>query len=132
MYVSTTADITSKINIITENNVCLIISNLIFSLLLSFIIDLYTFIPVTAKASNAGIKIIFCINKLHVANIVPFYIPNVATAEDIVYPIQNPLKDTMPNTIGNPIIVEPANHIIIVRITLSFIEFFISSILSIL
>ena len=94
--------------------------------------SLYTFIPVTANASNAGIKIIFCINKLHVANIAPFPIPNVATAEDIVYPIQNPLKDTMPNTIGNPIIVEPANHIIIVRITLSFIEFFISSILSIL
>ena len=81
MYVSTTAGITSKINIITENNVlCLIISNLIFSLLLSFIIDLYTFIPVTANASNAGIKIIFCINKLHVANIAPFPIANVATA----------------------------------------------------
>ena len=45
--------------IIIENKVCFIISNLIFSLLLSCIIELCNFIPLTASAIIQGINKIF-------------------------------------------------------------------------
>ena len=53
-------EIITNISIKRENRICLTISNFIFSFLLSFIIDLYNFIPLTAIASIAGINIKFC------------------------------------------------------------------------
>lgn len=55
-------DTINNTNITKENIVCLIISSLIFSFLLSFIMDLYSLKPLTPKANITGIKIIFCNN----------------------------------------------------------------------
>lgn len=72
IYVSITADKAKNNNIISEKTVCLKISNLIFSLCLSFIMDWYIFMPLTAKASMHGMKIIFCKSILVAKNIIPF------------------------------------------------------------
>lgn len=55
-----------------------------FSLLLSFIIDLYNLIPLTDKANMQGIYIIFCNNIDESEKNIPFGFPNIATKEDIV------------------------------------------------
>ena len=60
MYTSTNDAITNIKSNIIDINVCLIISIFIFSLLLSFIIDLYSFIQLTAIHKITGIKIKFC------------------------------------------------------------------------
>ena len=102
-----------------------------FSFRLSFTIDLYTLIPVTANANKAGIKIKFWSSKLQTTKIIPFPNPNVIIVDEIAYPMQNPLKITIPNIIGNPITDEPTNHITIAKITLSLTEYYKSSELSI-
>lgn len=61
-YTSINADI-SKINKVNvQKIVCLVISNFIFSFLLSFTIDLYNFIPLTASDNIHGINNMFCNN----------------------------------------------------------------------
>ena len=85
-----------------ENIVCLIISNLIFSFLLSFTIDLYNLNPLTPKANITGIKIRFCNNTEIDIKIMPLENPIVETKVAIVYPKQNPLYTTIPKTIGIP------------------------------
>ena len=70
--ISIDEDITITNNITIENMVCLMISNFIFSLLLSFVIDLYNLNPLTANANIAGINNIFCNNKLINTNDIPF------------------------------------------------------------
>lgn len=71
-------------NIILQNIVCLIISSLIFSFLLSFIIDLYSLKPLTPKANITGIKIIFCNNIEIIINNNPLENPIVLMKVDIV------------------------------------------------
>ena len=95
-------DIINNINNTPENIVCLIISNLIFSFLLSFIIDLYNLKPLTPKASITGIEIKFCNNTEIDININPLEKPIVLIKVAIVYPKQNPLYKTIPKTIGIP------------------------------
>ena len=112
-YTSTNDDTISSPVITNENTVCLTISSFIFSFLLSFIIDPYNFIPLTAIASIHGIIIIFCANKLVMLNNIPFAVPKVVIMQDIVYPKEKPLNITIKYTIGIPITVEPINHIII-------------------
>lgn len=71
-YTSIKADASSATSSIQEKIVCLVISNFMVSLLLSFTIALYNFIPLTASANMHGIKIIFC-NKIDVVtNKIPF------------------------------------------------------------
>ena len=65
----------NKIRINIANIVCLTISNLIFSRLLSFIIDLYSFIPLTASIIVAGITIKFFKNNSQIEKIIPLYLP---------------------------------------------------------
>lgn len=65
------------ISIIKETIVCLKISNFIFSLLLSFIIELCNFIPLTAKTIMHGINNIFCRRTVEIKNRIPF--PNSIT-----------------------------------------------------
>ena len=117
-YASKKEAITRKISIITENKVCLIISPLIFSFLLSFNIDLYNLIPLTANANMQGMRIKFCNNIEVIKNMLPFPVPKVAISDETVYPKQNPRYPTIPKTIGIPITVEPANHITIANIKL--------------
>ena len=82
-----------KINKIKrEKIVCLIISIFIFSLLLSFIIDLYNLAPLTANAKVAGIINKFCSNKVIKQNNIPFPVPKVNKIDEIVYPSENPLN----------------------------------------
>ena len=76
---------------IAENIVCLSISSFMFSLPLSFIIDLYSLIPLIESANSTGIKIIFCRSIEDKINIPPFLAPSVATMQDILYPKVNPL-----------------------------------------
>lgn len=83
-YASKKEAITRKISIITENKVCLIISPLIFSFLLSFNIDLYNLIPLTANANIQGIKIRFCTNIAVTKNRLPFPTPRIAINAEIV------------------------------------------------
>ena len=85
-----------------ENIVCLIISSLIFSFLLSFIIDLYNLNPLTPNANITGIKIRFCNNTEININVNPLEKPIVLIKVAIVYPKQNPLYKTIPKTIGIP------------------------------
>ena len=71
-YTSTNEE---KIKINSMNKeiiVCLKISNFIFSLLLSFIIELWSFIPLTAKTIIHGINNIFCKRTVEVKNRIPF------------------------------------------------------------
>ena len=99
-------------NIIIENIMCLNNSNFMFSLFLSFIIDLYNLNPLTANAIIAGIRKILGSKKLINVNIIPFCRPSTVTQTDIVYPRQNPLYIIIPNTTGIPIMVVPKNHIV--------------------
>lgn len=82
--------------------VCLTTSNLIFSLLLSFIMDLYSLNPLTHIASMAGINIKFCNTKLAKTKASPFDVPSTLIQAEIVYPRQNPLYTTIPKTTGIP------------------------------
>lgn len=60
IYVSAQdATISRKLNN-NENIVCLQISSFMFSFVRSFIIDLYSLIPLTAIAKIAGMNIMFC------------------------------------------------------------------------
>ena len=77
-------DIINNINITIENIVCLIISNLIFSFLLSFTIDLYNLKPLTPNANITGIKIKFCNNTEINININPLEKPTVLIKVAIV------------------------------------------------
>ena len=124
MYVSINEEINNKTKTNNEKIVCLKISNLIFSFRLSFIIDLYSFIPLTANAMIQGIKMRFCNNKVDAKNNIPFPVPHIAIAEEMVYPKQKPLNATIPMTNGIPITVEPANHMKSTKITLLVIDFF--------
>ena len=58
-----------------ETIVCLKISNFIFSLLLSFIIELWSFIPLTAKTIIHGINNIFCKRIVEDKNKIPLPSP---------------------------------------------------------
>lgn len=75
IYVSHNPEISKTTAIIIETAECLYISIFIFSFLLSFIIDLYNFIPLTANVKIAGIKNIFFIPNVIIENIVPFFVP---------------------------------------------------------
>ena len=110
--------------------VCLISSNFIFSFLLSFVIDLYSFIPLTASAIMLGIYMRFCNNILVAIKIIPFQLPNVLIIIEIVYPTQNPFAVTIPITIGIPTTVDPVNHIVKAIIELFANDNFKSSVLS--
>lgn len=85
-----------------QNAVCLTISIFIFSLLLSFIIDLYSLKPLTLIAIIAGINIMFCKIKLLNIKASPFEVPNTLIHEEIVYPRQKPLYNIIPKTTGIP------------------------------
>lgn len=74
-YTSKNADISIPINKIQEIIVCLVISIFIVSLLLSFTIALYNFIPLTANANMHGINIRFCINIDVITNNIPLSHP---------------------------------------------------------
>ena len=87
IYVSTSDDIMSIININIENIVCLSICIFIFSRLLSAIISLYNFIPLTDNASIAGMYIMLWNSIVDTINIIPLPVPSVAIIEDIVYPM---------------------------------------------
>ena len=115
-------EIIKTIIINPEMAVCLIISNFIFSFLLSFIIDLYNFILLTPKVKTAGINNIFCRNIDDKQNNIPFIFPNVIVIAEIVYHKTMPLNSIIAKTIGMPIIVVPAPHNIIAKIILSFME----------
>ena len=130
--ISITDAITNIINIIVENTVCLNISNFMFSFLLSFTMDLYNFMPLTAKARIAGINNIFCNNNVIRIKLSPFPNPIIDIHNEIVYPKQNPLYNIIPNTIGIPITVVPKNHIEIPNNKFWAIEFLSNSILLIL
>lgn len=71
---------------IKQNNVCLYISDFIFSLVLFFKIDLHTFIPLTAKANMQIIDIAFCNNKPEEQNNIALYPPSTDEINEIVYP----------------------------------------------
>ena len=88
---SITEETAKAINIIIQNIVCLIISTLMFSLLLSFTIDLYNLNPLTLIANIAGIKIKFCNNKLLNKKASPLDVPKILVKAEIVYPRQKPL-----------------------------------------
>lgn len=77
-------DIANTIAIIPQSIVCLIISIFMFSLLLSFIIDLYNLKQLTAIVKIAGINNIFCNNKLLKIKEIPFPTPKTLTNADIV------------------------------------------------
>ena len=84
IYTSITEDIIRNINKNPENNVCLNISSFIFSLLLSFIIELCSLIPLTASAIIHGINKIFWNRTAENKNNIPFPVPHVNIIEDIV------------------------------------------------
>lgn len=84
IYTSINDEMTNKINIKIENIVCLNTSILIFSFLLSCIMDLYNFIPLTASAIVHGITIIFLKNIVERNKIIPLPVPNTYIIEDNV------------------------------------------------
>lgn len=63
-YASIQEAIPKPITIHNEKMVCLHTSNFMFSFLLSFVIELYNFFPLTAIAKIQGMAIIFCKNML--------------------------------------------------------------------
>ena len=115
-------------NIIKEKRVCLTTSIFIFSLFLSFIIDLYNLNPLIANASIAGINKIFCISNKIRTNTVPCCNPIILIQTAMVYPKQKPRYKTTPNTTGNPITVVPKNHKTIAKTIFCPILFFNNSI----
>ena len=92
----------STIAINPQNIVCLIISIFMFSLLLSFTIDLYSLNPLTLIAIIAGINIMFCKIKLLNIKASPFEVPSTLIQAEIVYPRQKPLYNINPKTTGIP------------------------------
>lgn len=72
MYTSITDEKIRTIVTIRENIVCLRISIFTFSILLSFIIELYNLIPLTAKANIHGTNKIVCKSSEEVTKRVPF------------------------------------------------------------
>ena len=74
-YTSTNEEKIKINNINKEIIVCLKISNFIFSLLLSFIIELCNFIPLTAKTIMHGINNIFCKRIVEDKNKIPLPSP---------------------------------------------------------
>jgi len=131
-YTSTKDASNKKIAIKVEKHVCLNTSILMFSFLLSLIIDLYSFIPLTANANIHGINIIFCKNNVHILNKIPFQSVYVTIIDDNVYPKKKPLIPIITYTIGIPTTVEPINHINNANIKLLIIEFFSKLFVSIL
>ena len=86
IYVSTKEQ-TIKLSVsIAENTVCLKISSFMFSFCLSFMMDLYNLIPLTASAKITGINIMFCNNIEEKIKPVPFFNPSVAIIAEILYP----------------------------------------------
>ena len=85
--------------------------------------ELYSLIQLTPNMIIAGINMMFCNNTVIARNISPFIFPKTYTQEAIVHPKQKPLNNIIPNTIGIPMIVVPANH----RKNTKIILFFISS-----
>lgn len=81
-----------------------------FSLVFSFIIDLYNLIPLIASANNIGINIMFCGSIDVNINIIPCFVPSVAIILDILNPKVNPRIATTAYTTNIPITVRPANH----------------------
>lgn len=73
-----------------------------FSFLLSFIIDLYNFNPLTPNPNKTGTNNRLCKNNDINTNIRPLLIPIILMHADIVKPKQNPLYNIIPNTIGIP------------------------------
>lgn len=71
-YTSMKEESISNSKIKNEINVCLKISNFIFSFLLSCIIELCNFIPLTASVIIQGINKIFCNKIVENKNIIPF------------------------------------------------------------
>ena len=96
IYASVKDATINKIVINREKSECLYISVFIFSFFLFFTIDLYNFIPLNAIASNAGINSIFWNSNVVMENINPFPLPNIAIADEIVYPKQNPRNTIIP------------------------------------
>lgn len=72
IYASINEERSRKSNIVNENRVCLNISNLIFSLLLSFIIELCSLIPLTASAIMQGMNKTCCNKTVENKNKIPF------------------------------------------------------------
>lgn len=72
IYTSTNDDSINATVITREKSVCLNISNLMFSLLLSSIIELCSLIPLTAKANMHGINIMLCSKSSAIKNSSPF------------------------------------------------------------
>ena len=93
-----------------ENIVCLISSSLMFCISLSFIIALYSRVPLTPSAIMHGIAIMLCNSILANIKITPFFIPNTETKDEIVKPKQKPLKHIIMYTIIKPITVELRIH----------------------
>ena len=75
MYVSINDEIDKNINNMIDIIVCLTISSLMFSLLLSFIIDLYNLIQLIVIQIITGINIKFCKNIVERVKIIPFCTP---------------------------------------------------------
>ena len=67
-----------------------------------------------------GINIKFCKNIVVKKNSIPFCTPKDAIIAETEYPMQNPLKSTIPKTIGIPTTVEPKSQSRIVA--MSFCE----------
>ncbi len=99
--------ITNIINIIVENTVCLNISILTFSFVLSFTMDLYNFIPLTANAKIAGINKMFCNSNVTNTKLSPFPNPIIVIHNEMVYPRQNPRYKIIAKTMGIPMTVVP-------------------------
>lgn len=106
-YVSINEATINKTESIPENIVCLKISNLTFSLLLSFMIDLYNLIPLIANANSTGINIIFWKSIEEKINAAPFWAPNVAIMLDILNPSEKPRKHTIAYTASTPNYCKP-------------------------
>lgn len=107
-YVSINEATINKAASSPENIVCLKISNLTFSLLLSFIIDLYSLIPLIANANKTGINIIFWKSIEEKINAAPFCIPKVAIILDILNPREKPRKQTIAYTASTPNYSKPS------------------------
>lgn len=101
---------------------CLINSFFIFSLSLSFAIDLYNLILLTPNAKIAGMNIKFCKHNPNMQNKIPENFPRLIEKVPIVNPKHNPLYRINNITIGIPTIVVPAIHIKLAKVKLFFID----------
>lgn len=91
MYVSINAEIANIMRAMSRFEIYFRIAYVMFSLLLSLMIVLYIFIPLSEIKNIAGISIILLKNIKERQNISPFPAPNVTLIADIVYPKLNPL-----------------------------------------